>query len=544
MKRVILLFFILFHRPLLAFEYPRYDVSFLTSLPATVFYNETLHLPVLLNYSYGSVRGRKQWVIPAGTYLSAVSGACPLVPYDEGSYWRNTCTLSLAVPGDVLGKVITGSLSYRVTGSEGRWPKEKNWDFFVSSASFYIKVIPHHLSMSVIPTQEGTANQGFIYNLRQAVTYYDENVRAGQAALGIVHPIEQDGLFFDQTTFSLVGKPTRTGFYHFKVGAQNAYGATALTDLNVHVRINPKDKPVFKKNYAMPGAMPGKRYQMNLLELIEPMSGLMITNQIAFKLDAHQTHPDWLHVAPTEATLLEGEVPYSAAGQDMVLTLIASSNTGGDSEPLRVKIPVAYDPDKKPLVHYFQLIESVGTRIEEDVSRHITDPSNDASLQVVLDNVVPAAPWLHVSSQNPVVLEGVVPDTATGETFQISWHANTAMGGHSELMTIPLQIRVNPTLTPRFKSVNPMLPMIEPGQPFFYDFVENRDVFPEYEEAPYHIDFAEGHEHPQWLKIVSNRLIAEVVPSVVPQGITLYLRVKNKPGGYSDVIQLVLASKK
>ena len=82
--------------------------------------------------------------------------------------------------------------------------------------------------------------------------------------------------------------------------------------------------------------------------------------------------------------------------------------------------------------------------------------------------------------------------------------------------------------------------MIYPGQSFFYDFILNQDIYPEYEQFPYEISFAEGYEQPAWLHLENNKLSADLVPDITEKLITIKLEIKNRPGGKSKVIQLLL----
>ncbi len=464
-----------------------------------------------------------------------VSQANPCYLGAKGS----TCTLILTIAGSALpasgfsgGPVLCQTYSDGVTPSPAMCYQPSQAD------SLAIRIVPHNLSMLPIPIQDATANQPFVYNLKSSVKFYDENQAASIPAQGIVYPAEQDGLHFDQNSFSLVGTPMRTGTYFFKVSAQNANGSAAPVDMQINVQPNPKDKPVFKQHYSMASVLPEQRYNMNLMELIEPQVGFMITNQISFRIDTNCSHPDWLSVPEEDNTRLVGKVPSNAAGQEVEVTLIASSNTGGDSA-MTIKIPVAYDPAMKPVINTFELKKVAGTQFYKDLSEYINDPAHDSSLRVVLDKVEPEAAWLSVSSINPTILEGAVPPEASGQLFQLTLRATT-VGGGSDPVTIPLQINVNKERSPRFKAANPILPMVYPGQPFFYDFVANRDIYPEYDDAPYEIQFADKSEHPTWLRIEENKLVADMVPEIRDRHVIIKVVIKNIPGGMSEVYSLRL----
>ena len=474
-------------------------------------------------------------VILSQTGVSQSGGPCSLGP-------KGTCTLTLTITGSALpasglsgGPVLCQTYPDRITPNPNDCYRTSQGD------GLAVTLVPHNLSMLPIPIQEGTANQPFVYNLKPAVQFYDENVRAGLPVKGILSPAEQDGLRFDQNSFSIVGTPSRTGTYLFKIGAQNPNGSAAPTDFKVQVSVNPKDKPVFKQHYPVASALPKQKYSMNLMELIELPTGFMATNQISFHLNPNFNNPGWLHIAKEDATLLEGEVPYNVAGQEVEVTLIASSNTGGDSG-WTIRIPIAYDPAKKPVIEAFGLEKVAGTNIYENLLSYIKDPADDTDLKVILEKVEPAASWLRISSLNPTVLEGTVPDEATGQKYQLTLRANTSIGGSSNPIVIPLQISVDEEQTPRFKAANPLIPMLYPGQPFFYDFVANSDIYPEYEDAPYEIKFAENYEHPTWLRIEENKLIADFVPEDIDDDIDINVVIKNIPGGLSGVYQLSLTA--
>ncbi|WP_133141313.1 Ig domain-containing protein [Legionella moravica] len=518
----------------LSFEEPSVSITFNGTVPSTVVSGELARIPVQMTYS--ALRFYKSWSVPAGSYLEFVAGSCPAIPYDEGSYWRGTCYMNIVIPGGRPGSVISGALSYGVYLKEGRFPNKHELSLTFFSPAFSVRVIPHSISMLTIPIQEATANTSFSYNLKSAVKFYDENAQAGYPPKVIVSQEKLDGLFFNPTTFCIEGKPTRTGTYKFSVGAVNSYGTAAFTDFKVQVRVNEKDKPVFKQNYPIPGASPGEKYSLNLMDLIEPQAGFMETNQISFRIDPNKSHPEWLLISKEHPTFLEGEVPVGEAGKEVDVTLIASSNTGGDClRPLTIKIPVAIDPTKKPTINSFKLEKLAGANIYEELSGYISDPAHDPAIQLILEKVEPTATWLKMSSLHPTILEGTVPDQATGQKYLLTLRANTLIGGNSDPVTIPLNISVDKKQMPRFKSDKPILPILYPGQPYLYDFVENNDVYPEYHDAPYEIQFAEGFNPPDWLRLEQNQLIADMVPpEIVNEDLEIKIMIKNIPGGLSN----------
>ena len=456
--------------------------------------------------------------------------------YNYGKWRGSVCYMKLIIPGNVLGQHISGALLYDVAGSaQGYY-----WNSQFSSPELNVTVIPHPLSMENMPEQYATANQPFAFPLKSAVRYYDENQMAGVPAQAIVQPIEQDGLRFEPGSFSIVGTPTRIGTYQFSVTAHNANGVTEAINLIIRVQPNIKDKPRFRSQPAMISALPGQKYSMNLMELVESQPGFWITNQVSFRIDKRQSYPDWLGISHDDATLLVGDIPSDVAGQEVAVTLVASSNTGGDSDPLTVRIPIASDPAKKPQITPFKLQELAGSYMQEDLAKYIIDPAHDPRLKLVLDKVEPRGLDLNISTSNPTMLEGVIPKDATGKLFQITLRASTQIGGGSESIKIPLQIDFNQEKKPRFKNMNPILPMLYPSQSYFYDFVEHNDVYPEYTDVPYEINFAEDFVHPLWLRIENNKLITELIPEKISKDVWIRVEIKNTPGGKSTVYRLKL----
>ena len=357
-------------------------------------------------------------------------------------------------------------------------------------------------------------------------------------------PASLDGLDYDPQTFSIVGKPTRTGTYHFMISVAQDNNIVASQDLEINVNVNSVDKPVFKKYYTIMSAIPEQNYRLDLLSLIETNLSFGVTNQVHFRIDPNHTHryPSWISLDQGSATLLHGHVPLLDAGQIKELTIIASSNTGGDSEPLTIRIPVAYDPSKKPVFNDGIALNSVvGAVFQSDLRANIWDPVSDGSLKMILDKVEPAAPWLLVSSSNPTQLIGVVPEGVFGQTYQLTLYANTTTGGPSEPVTVALHIDIDKQLTPQFYLAKPQLPLLYAGQPYRYDFVSHDDIAPQYRDIPYQVEFAEGYNNPSWVRIDNNQLIVDKVPDdLEEEQTTVFITLRNTPGGRSEVVPLVL----
>ena len=92
-----------------AFHYPSASI-YLDNKPSTVFYGETLVIPVSLQYF--ALQGYKQWHIPPDSYLQYVAGRCPSIPSDEGPRGTGICHMKLVIPGNVLGQHISGGLCF------------------------------------------------------------------------------------------------------------------------------------------------------------------------------------------------------------------------------------------------------------------------------------------------------------------------------------------------------------------------------------------------------------------------------------------------
>ncbi|KTD33555.1 hypothetical protein Lnau_2306 [Legionella nautarum] len=512
--------------------YPEVAFENLTPDRKTVYYGQ--QQMILIKMTHKNLKFGQEWRLPQGVQLFVNHGICPSFANGEIYFpFGGDCYFSLIIPGDKVGHLFNGKTMYRLSGFE--YPLVP-WDL-AYDVPISVLVIPRPLSMANIPILNATANVPFVADLKNYVSYYAENLEVGTVH-GVVTPTVQDGLYFDQALFSIVGTPKRTGVYLFSVAAENGGGRTAPTNLIIHVGINTADKPKFQTNRIIPSATPGQAYQLNLKELVEsPLRYL--NNPLRFRIDTNETHPDWLRIGG-DGNFLMGEVPMSEAGSEKEVTLIASSNTGGDSSPLKIYIPISTDPKSKPSIAAFSLEKRVGNEFSFDVRKFVNDPSSDANLKLVIDKIEPEAPWLHVSAIEPTLLTGVVPAEVTGQEYQITLHVNTRGGGDSDKIQVPLNIAIDEEQKPRFKAANPQLPIAYPGQPFYHDFILNLDVFPEYEQTPYVIEWAKNYDKPSWLRIEDNKLIADEVPKIHEQEVQIYLTIKNTPGGRSGIIPLSL----
>lgn len=359
----------------------------------------------------------------------------------------------------------------------------------------------------------------------------------------VVTPIEQDGLRYDSTLSSIVGVPTHIGDYRFIMRAVNGSLKSAPQIFTIHVKANPQDTPVFKSQYRMASAMPERAFQLDLMTLIETHPSFGVSNQIYFRMDTRREHPSWLSVDNDMPTILHGHVPPNEGGQVKHVTLIATSSTGGDSEPWTIAIPVAFDLEKKPSIQKDVVLNGLaGKDIHFELRQYLTDPASDGSLRVILDAIKPAAPWLSVS--NAMALEGMVPIDSAGQTYRLTLSANTATGGSSDPVTILLCIAIDASQTPRFITNKPILPLLYPGQSYQYDFKGNHDISPDYAKSPYEVELASGYNNPLWLRIENNQLLVDEVPSDIEEPQLIFVTIKNIPGGISSVQSISLTMMK
>lgn len=365
-----------------------------------------------------------------------------------------------------------------------------------------------------------------------------------QPTTALVTPIAQDGLSYDAATSSIIGTPTRSGLYRFLIRAVNGHSVTAPQPLDIDVAINPHDQPVFKQHYRIPSAMMAHDYQINLMSLIDSPQQFAANNPTRFRIDSSREHPAWLNLDSERPTLLKGHVPLMGMGGVTRVTLIATSNTGGDSKPLTIDIPVVYDPALRPIMQQnIQLAGAVGFDQHDDLAQYITDPTPDGSLRVILDKIEPAAPWLSISATNPTALAGVAPNDAVGQCYQITAYANTQTGGNSVPVTISLQLAIDANKTPRFATESPQLPALHAGESYLYDFTHREDIHPLYKDIPYHVELASNKDNPPWLRIVNNQLIAAMVPDNIKKEQKIFITIKNIPGGESAELSISLYKK-
>ncbi|MCC5792174.1 MAG: hypothetical protein JJT82_06135 [Legionellaceae bacterium] len=410
-----------------------------------------------------------------------------------------------------------------------------------ASSDFQYQIV-YPLSIQAIPEQNATANIAFRLNLKNKIAYFDENVNAGKKPLTRLSPSPASlGLQYDAATGVLQGRPKATGVYAFTLSASNADSQAAPRKFHIKVAANARETPRFGQQRRLPSATPEKVYRADLLPLLEQKASYMQNNQVSFRID-HNHLPNnarWLSLR--DGRYVTGEVPAALAGQSIALFIVAHSNTGGDSKPVAVTLPIALDPQMKPTIaDNIAFSSQAGGEIFYDVRPLIDDPTQDSALTVRIDSVQPSAAWLSVAQDNPTRLLGVVPVEATGVAYHIRLHAHNTRGGDSEPQSIILNIERDVRQTPFFRDANPVFPLLHPGQPFFHDFVADADVYPGFDEYPYEVMFASDYQPPSWLRLEKNQLWAEMVPDKLADDLTIQVVLRNIPGGCSENIALNL----
>ena len=533
------------------FQAPKVTLTFPQGFPTTIYNGQVLKVP--MHMSYVHLRRYKEWSNNnnGSIYVANKIGKCPLVTGDAATWHSGECDMEAVITGNGIGNIVQGRIMYRVFGKKDGI----HFDLPFYTPFFTITVVRRPLSMQVIPPQTATVDVEFKYPLSYAVNNYKESVSSGAPVFlmmgdGEAPALNDMGLFFDKSDFSIRGYPKKAGEFKFHVGATNGQSQTGRVPFTIQVKYKEENKPLFKSNVSIPGATLNKTYQLNLMTLLENTPGFNVTNQITFKIDDNSKVKSNLLLSAENNLVLEGKPNPALAGDMAILTVTATSNTGGDSEnPYELRIPVAYDSSKTPSIELFELEQSVEEQFSVDLSQYLKNPAQDSSLAVMIDQIEPEpekidiakAFRIQISPQNPKILEGYIPESAVGKKYYITLHANTHTGGDSAQIRVPLQVSIDETLTPRFRQDNPQLPLLIPGQPFAHDFVANRDVWPEYENMPYEIRFAEGYSPPPWLKLKNNKLFSEANVPMATKDIEVTLVIKNIPGGASHPITLFLS---
>lgn len=507
----------------------------------TVFKNETLYIPMTLTYNFLTVP--RIWKLPPhipGLGFQNKGPQCPGLANDNNPIKSSgICYMDFIVTTGNLpvGTNITSYFLYDVIHENHLHSK---------AMYFGVIIVPHHLSMSNIPPQNAIIKKDFIYPIKNAVYYYAENIEAGAAGIVQLKMSPEDktrlndlDLYFDPKDFSIKGKPNKVGSFTFNIATRNAYSEAVAKPLTINVSYNKEDKPRFKQNNSLANATFTKEYHLNLLHLLE-QSSFSPNNQVTFKVIKSSSNAEWLQINPNNPYALTG-TPQDKhlAGQTAEITLVAISNTGGESDELTLRIPIAPDSEQQPIIEKFEITQDAGTKFYVNVLPYISSSVKESEPKIIIDEVAPQSLQLEVSSTNSSQLEGFVPSEFVGQTYLITLRASTIVGGSSEPVIIPLYINTNPNLKPQFKGGKPQLPIAYPGQAFEYDFVANRDVYPEYEDISYEVQFAEGYQPPYWLRLENNKLVASEIFDM-DDDINIRLVIKNTPGGISETVTIPL----
>lgn len=510
-----------------------YFFNFSVPPVANVYPKESVKLPLVMSHAY--LKKNKWWILPANTRLEAVNGICPAIPGDGLSYADGVCYLNLVVSGQVAGQVISGTVTFRQQGKD----HGTSWNDFINSPYFTVNVLPHPLSMVSPGKAMAVAGRPFHFSFIKYIRFFDENMQSGATPIGIVSPQKKNGLHFDPASYSIVGIPEQIGTSTFQIAVKNQHGMSAAVELIVEVGVNLQDKPKFKPNFQLASANPGQPYTLSLMNLVKKES-LVTGDQLHFRIKPYKNNSPYFSINNQNDKWLVGHVPANEAGRTLQTTIIAHSNTGGDSKPLTLKIPVAFDPALTPSIRAVSLTTNSHQHFYADLISSINDPSRDGSLQLILKKIKPDAPWLKRSMQSPTALEGLVPSEATGMHYKLYLQAVTITGGSSETTEGVLNVNINPDLTPRFKMEKPILPVLLPDTAYRYCFHENRDIYPEFEDYPYSIELAKDHDNPPWLKIEKNCIEVNNVPSDLEFYPDVWLRIRNTPGGISKAYYVEL----
>lgn len=533
MQVVALLVMFLFHATVHAAEALRVgSMTFTGPSVVSMYPGETVKLPL---------RARKEglWgttmltclLWPQHIQFEAGSDNCPSVPkFDDVRYADGACLMNLVITGTKAGQVIQGRLHLHLLIIHSH---------HIYSPYFTATVIPHPISMLSPGKARAIAGKPFNFSFKNYIRFFDENVQGGATPQGIVSPQKNNGLYFNPSTYAIVGTPEHIGTTTFRIAAKTNYGTAAAVELVIDVGLNKENKPKFKPSVELAAVNPGKPYQLALMDLVD-MKQLAAGDQLHFRLEPHQNDSDLFKIDPANDQLLIGHVPLTAAGQTLQVTVVAHSNTGGDSEPLTLTIPVAFDPALRPSIKPVTLFASRYDYFYQDIASLIDDPSGDGSLKLILEKVEPAAPWLGLSMHVSTALEGLIPAETTGMHYTLYLRATTMSGGSSELVKGSLTMKINPNLTPQFKSSKPILPILQPGTAYKYCIDEHRDVWPEYEDHPYTLELAEGSDSPDWLEIKDNCIEAQEVPLTLANIPLIWVVLRNIPGGAADPMPLEL----
>lgn len=492
------------------------------------------------------------WSVPTGVLLQYVGGYCPSFDIRWGDIKKNrllnmnnyyvdraTCYFDAIIPTNRLNAQMNFSIGYHNYLLQ-RLPLSCNiGEYRINSLPTLIRVLPHPLSMAAIPLQNGTAGQPFQFDIKKWINYYQENMAANSPPVINIEPKINAGLYFDEQTGQVRGTPDNPGQYQFTLAAKNRFSVAAPVTLTINVAVNSSDKPEFRQDIDLPATYSKQQYHYDLSQLLKNNHLLRKGNQYSFRFDKRFAQPQWLQI---NDNFLEGEVPENFSGS--YLTILARSNTGGDSEPQRLWIAQAEDPGKKITLTPFSLMAKSGEEFFFDIRGQLSAEAADSSLQLLIDAIEPCANWLDRDPYNKTVVHGFVPLTAAGMAYKLKLHVANAAGGHSNSIEVPLQIAVNDMYRPQFAQ-DLVLPLLNQGQAYIFDFVLNEAIYPNFQDYPYEVHISNdcpGIRNPSWLMVHENKLTCEKVPSVGRKSVAICLQIANTPGGLSLPVVLTMHS--
>lgn len=529
MLSFVLTFFLFFNVAVSYALTTRVALGFSENPNRTIFPGETVKIPLEMDFHH--LNKAKYWRLVPGTSIEIIGGLCPYLSYDKRELGCGHCYLKMAVTGSYAGQVIQGA-------EEFYWNTHNSGYQGQSTSLFTIKVIPHPLSMALPDKLLAVAGQAFSLNVEQYINYYVENLQAGDIPEISLSFDSNKGLYFNPATKSILGTPTETGIINCKIAVHNRTSSAEAVNLSIEVGANASNKPRFKPQVELLSLTPGKNFQFDLTSLLD-REEIKVGDTLHFSI-VKQTDEQYFSIDPGNPTLLKAKLPIIEAGNSIPITIRATSNLGGDSDPLILNFPVAVDPTLKPTIQPVHLSATVKTNLYENLFSAIGDPAQDGSLRIILDRVEPEAPWLQVTKELFTVLEGIVPDEAWGIQYKLYMRAHTLSGGSSEPIVGTLDVKINPQLTPVFASNPVILPVLQPSLPYEFCFEEAGLIIPAYQTYPYTVRLAPDPKNPAWVSLTDNCIRVSELPNQLPYYPSLWLILSNIPGGQSQPFRVDL----
>lgn len=315
---------------------------------------------------------------------------------------------------------------------------------------FMIKLAP--AIVDNIPDQACTA--GIVCQISVARYVYNATDYVINASVPVVYN-PKDARFL----FSWI--PDHTGPVSIGFQASNVYGPPSSSAFTVQVQANREHQPQWLPSVNLPAATAGTNYQANVSSLVKTTS---LTPTFTYRIDTEFSHPAWLVVDPNGN--MHGTPTESDLGQHESVTLIAHSNTGGDSDKLTKEIFINYDFALRPEINEFQLEAPFDQVKEFSLVEYIKDPTSDPKLQLKLLGAEPSLPdWIQFDSNRKILLVNA-PRAQAGQFYGLKLVAENTKGGVSQTVVRGLKISVDPSLKPAFTDFS--LPPLLPGQ--LYDF--------------------------------------------------------------------------